>query len=546
MASSARFFPLLLLLAFASAPALATAATPGDYAATVPQRSDVRDLGRAPAATTVELAVALKYRNENQLTQLVELQAMPGSAAYHHFLSNAQFNASFAPSSAAYGRTIATLVRAGFHIDQTFPNRTIVDVSAPAPTVERYFQTTIDRVAQRGHGLAYSNVRPALMPAALRGDVDMIGGFDDLIVAEPQNVRGKQTIGDALVSPAIIGGPLRGPHGGFGPLAIAQGYDFPVQHGNDGLGRATGNSICADFHDTDLAAFLAYFNVTRTGPATTRVPVDGGAGFNGCSIEATLDVETIVGSAPGTAFYEYTIPTLSGKHIFDDYNKVVSDNLVDVLNSSYGGCEVGGNFAKYTNHLAKQGAAKGITFSASSGDSGSSECGAGNGVSAPASGTYFVAVGGTYLQVDANGNYVSETAWNGSGGGFSVIFPEPAFQKSISGPLTSGRNVPDVALLGSPASGLAVYQNGNWIGSVGGTSLSSPAYCALQTEINEIHSARAGHADVAIYRAFKGQGYSLFHDITSGSNGLYPAGPGYDDVTGIGSPQGEALSGYIK
>src|SRR5205807_1313668 len=84
--------------------------------------------------------------------------------------------------------------------------------------------------------------------------------------------------------------------------------------------------------------------------------------------------------------------------IEDGYNRAVSDGFVDVLNSSFGGCETGDTaFDTSTNQIATQGASKGITFAASSGDSGSAECSGSTGVSSPASDPEFVAVGGTSL-----------------------------------------------------------------------------------------------------------------------------------------------------
>lgn len=392
---------------------------------------------------------------------------------------------------------------------------------------------------QTGAGMRYANVIAPVVPAELGRTVAAIDGLDDLVNLRPL----------LRPSPDALSGPIHAPGGGYGPIATAQGYDLPVQHGFDGEGRVTGNAICGDFQDSDLASFLKFFSIKRKGPATVRVPVDGGAPylppsqdpFN-CSLESSLDTQTIVGNAPGTAFYEYLIPDLGNKHIDDLYNRVVSDNKVDVLNSSFGGCETQqGNLPKSTDLIAMQGAAKGITFSASSGDAGSSICGSGNGASTPASGPHFVAVGGTILSVDSKGNYVSETGWSGSTGGYSVIFPEPTYQKLIHGPLPNGRNTPDIAFA---SVNVGIYDGGGW-GAVDGTSWSSPIFCALLTEIDQLHAGRTGNIHPQIYRADK-RNPQDFHDVTSGSNGLYSAGPGYDLVTGIGSTDGYALSSAIK
>ena len=85
-------------------------------------------------------------RNADRLDRLVVEQSNPRSAQYRHWLSNEQFAASFAPSDADYRKVASSLQRAGFHIDATYANRTVLDASAPVGTIERYFETAIHRV----------------------------------------------------------------------------------------------------------------------------------------------------------------------------------------------------------------------------------------------------------------------------------------------------------------------------------------------------------------------------------------------------------------
>ena len=118
---------------------------------------------------------------------------------------------------------IALLQHAGFTVTATFPNRTIVDVKAPAPVVERYFNTEI-RSVSTGRSVHYANARPAYLPAELRGVVDFVLGFDDIEWFKPLI---RVTPRGLTIPGTIIGPPLHGPSGGFGPLGFAQGYDFP-------------------------------------------------------------------------------------------------------------------------------------------------------------------------------------------------------------------------------------------------------------------------------------------------------------------------------
>jgi subtilase family serine protease len=494
------------------------------------QLSGIRDLGAAPAAMRVDIAVVLPYRHDAALDALIDAQDSPGATA-HGFLSARAFAQEFSPSAPDYGRAIAFLRAHGFTVTRTFANRTVVDASGSVATADAVFGTDIHRVAQAGAGIRYAPARPETLPRALRALGADVVGLDNL-----QAVR-----------PVVIGPPLTGPGGGAGPLKTAQGYDMPVQHGYDGTGRATGVIMCGDFSDDDIAQFLSTFNIVRTGPPTRRVEVDGGAPFYppsndpvNCSLEASLDVQTIVGNTPGTALSMYLVPTtLTIKQIIDTLNQVVVDDVVDVLSSSLAGCETQtGKLGKLAERIGRQGAAEGITFASSTGDSGSAECGSGPGVAAPADAPTWTAVGGTGLTTDANGNYLSETGATFGGGGYSVLFAEPHYQTRIANPLPNGRNVPDVAFA---AKNVAVCYSGAFK-LVSGVSWSAPIFSALQTQIDQVVGKRMGRVNGRLYGLAAKGTPGIFHDITTGSNGMYTAGPGYDNVTGIGSIDGYAFA----
>ena len=174
---------------------------------------------------------------------------------------------------------------------------------------------------------------------------------------------------------------------------------------------------------------------------------------------------------------------------------------------------------------------RGITFVASSGDSGAPGLW-------PAASPNVLAVGGTTLSVTGNGTYQGESGWSGSGGGYSSYESEPGFQRSAQ---TSGvRTIPDVAFDANPYTGFSVYDTlavggrSGWF-QVGGTSTGSPQWSALVAIADQgfLTTNRGGltSAQVSLYTLPA----SDFHDETSGSNG-YAAKAGYDLVTGRGSP----------
>jgi pseudomonalisin len=524
--------PPLFGVVIAALSAGAAQASPSpDIVATVP-RASLTDMGRAPAMTPMRLAITLRYRNQAALDALVDAQNSPGSPMYQQWLSSAQFNAAFAPSADAYGRVVGSLERAGFHVTGLFANRTVVDAEAPATIVERFFGTEIHRVQQAGYGVRLANARPATTPAALRGLVVAVNGLNTLTL---MGSFARQA--QAPIQPDSAGPPLHGPSGGFGPLAFSQGYDLLNQHGYNGKNQHTGVVIDADFSSDDVLQYISYFNITGSRPKTIRVKIDGGpppGNQTSDSLETTLDVETIVGNAPQTRVYVYEFPSFANDgYITDAYNRVVNDNIVGVANSSFGGCELGDPATEAAwDNIAEQGASEGITFAASSGDDGANQC-AGLGVSAPASAPHFVAVGGTSLSVDSNGNWVSETGWSGSGGGVSQVFSRPSWEHLKK---YHGRYLPDLAFAGDPNTGAAVYWRGGW--SVrGGTSLSCPIFSAATAEIVEFKHHRQGLFGKTLHTFYQNHSPDdqYFRDITVGNNGHYSAGPGFDLVTGMGS-----------
>lgn len=357
------------------------------------------------------------------------------------------------------------------------------------------------------------------------------------------------TPGGGCNGSAALNGPLSGSNGWYA-TGVAKAFDFPVQHGCNGAGQTVAVEIDTPITTSDVNTYLSSAGVTRTG-TITNVAVDGGGNASSSDyVETALDVETIAGLAPGANIRVYNFPDLSSQSIEDGYNQAVSDGIATVVNSSFGGCETSDTaFTNTTNSIAQQAAAKGMTFAASSGDSGSNEC-TSQGVSAPASDPYFTAVGAVnFTSNSTTGALTSITAGtdssNGfsSGGGYSRIFAVPSYQSGISGVNSSGRNNPDISL---PGVGVAVYASsqGGWM-KVDGTSWSSPEFTALMAEVNQLRGTHFGFVNPNLYTLFKNTGYTDYTDVTSGSNGAYTAVTGYDMVTGIGAPKGWAMANAL-
>ena len=507
-----------------------------------------RDLGPSPASRMVRVAVVLHYHHDADLEALTDAQADPESLVYHRFLRPDQFDAYFSPTPGEYERVLSSLQRGGFRVTHTFANRTVVDAVAPAPVADRYFRTEIHEVVAPDGRRTYSNVRPGTVPSDIADLVLTVQGLDAVGRLRPLYAFGPNAgrhVQAPDVNPNSI--PVFGPDGGYGPLVFIRSYALPNSKGFTGTGRASGVATDADFLDSDLHAFLTYFHVTRTGPATTRVLVDGGPspGNGPDSIETALDVEQIVSLAPGTALYVYevTYDEPTNANFIDIFNKAVTDDKIDTLNSSYGYCEtaVPKGYPQALNAVAKQGNALGITFHSASGDTGAEWAGCnGVAVATPEDIPHNTSVGGTTLSVDGTGNETGEIGWDGSGGGVSVLFKVPGYQSKVPTIITSGRNLPDLAFDADPGTGASYYYGGGWAGPIGGTSMASPIFGAALTEIDQVVGARAGQFNATMYRKWLARGYGTsakpyFRDITVGTIEPYQAGPGYDQMSGIGA-----------
>lgn len=218
----------------------------------------------------------------------------------------------------------------------------------------------------------------------------------------------------------------------------------------------------------------------------------------------------------------------------------------------------------------EQMAAQGIAVFAADGDGGSSDCRNApctpttNMADYPSADPYVAAAGGTSLILNGNNTIASETAWSyscngstcgGTGGAISnyivnsmTYWPEPSWQTGNGVPQNGYRNTSDISMDADPNTGYSLYFGGGWEAVMyGGTSFVAPQLAGLfADQISLSGGARFGQANEAIYVDANSSDYSTdFHDITSGSNGAFSAGPGWDHPTGWGSINASELLTHI-
>jgi subtilase family serine protease len=371
----------------------------------------------------------------------------------------------------------------------------------------------------------------------------------------------------------------------FSPQQIRKAYNIQklLKAGVTGKGRtivlidgSTSPTLTADVHLYDALYGLKDPTINVIAPFGVP-PFDPNA-----YIETALDVEISHAIAPD-ATIDLVLGDTSQARSPGDFDTIllrvtkyaVDNNLGDVISQSFGVGEscVGSSYLQAEQQVFKEARQKHITVLASAGDSGDvivscsgSQITLAKGVSIPASDPFATAVGGTSLDAGVNtGQYISETTWNewnngggATGGGFSSVFARPAYQDGVPG-IGAFRGVPDVAFVADPLTGVPVVVSAfgeTIIVPIGGTSVGSPAWAGIVALANQSAGRRLGFLNGSIYQLLASDNYAEgFNDITTGDNTTtifdnkgkqitvpgYPAGPGWDAVTGAGTPKVSSL-----
>ncbi len=319
-------------------------------------------------------------------------------------------------------------------------------------------------------------------------------------------------------------------------IAIVDAYNDPVIEGDM-------TQFDAQFGFPAPPSFTV---VNQTGGTTNLPitdPIGAGPGSGNWTTEESLDVEWAHAMAPAA---NIVLVEANSNSRSDLYTAIAeAAKLGSVVSTSWGSTEFSGELS-YDSYFT----APGVTFVAGAGDDGSA------GGHYPADSPNVLSIGGTSLTASSNNGappyaYVSETAWSNSGGGTSIYEPEPTYQDGVQS--TGNRTIPDVASDANPTTGVWVYDSfnntnggGDWYG-VGGNSLGGPTWAGLIAIADQGRVAAglptlSGAAQTlpALY-SLEANSPGDFHDITTGGNGTFNAGPGYDEVTGLGSPVANLL-----
>lgn len=486
------------------------------------------DLGAAPAAQRQDVTVVLALRDKAGLARLVKAQTTPGTAAYHRWLTPAQFAARFSPTAGAVQAATRFAHVNGLAVTSVSSNRTLVRLSGSTAAVNKAFGVTEHRLRAAGQTFL-SPDRTASLPPALR---DVTASVLGLITFNPNRLPHM----NRAASPYQ-------PYGlaSYGPRDFWAIYNAPAAV--DGAGQKV--AVITNGNLAQVATDLATFQQRNSLPAVPLQVVQAGPVSSDTSgnEEYALDTQYASGFAPGVS----AVVAYNGTNLGDvaPLNQWAVDNTVKTASASYGGCEVLNwlvGSVDADDQVFAQATTQGQSMFVSTGDEGSSctiQINTGTPVGIPdveypASSAWVVAVGGTSLTGQST-KPTKEIAWIGGGGGYSQFESAPSWQAaSTTFQPSIGRGTPDVSLDADSLSGYTVVVSGADT-PIGGTSASAPAWNGIWARVLQAHPS-VGTAAPALYAAGAG-----LVDITLGSNGLWAATPGYDLSTGLGSADITAL-----
>ena len=550
-------------------------------------------LGALAQGARLRLDVSMKVPHPARLAAFVAAVGNPRSAAFGHFLRRGQFGPRFGPTAAAVSSVRAWLRQEGLSPGRTSPDRLLIPVTAPVSAVQRAFGISMARYRLPGGRIAYASPTAPRVPSSVAPYVGGVLGLSDVYPDQNSLLNSGHRAGyrtDHHTAHARIHRASDGPQ----PCSSVPKADLP--HAISAFARhywITPLYQMGDFGSevqvavfeqepnlaSDITAYQRCFGIPA---AVSYTQVDGGAGTGPGTGEAALDIENIIGLAPGAGITVFQGPNATDADTADIYDAMVNSGD-PVLYTSWGTCEADTSPALVSaeQDVFEEAATYGLTVIAAAGDTGSTSCyqddstDSALGVRDPASQPDVIAVGGTTLTNAADAVWNDSASASGAGGGgVSGKWCMPAYQYQTPIPGLIGpdskksgscaspgylRQVPDVSAAASQESGYLDYYDGGWevTGGTGGAGALWAGVAALvdASPFCQVQVWNSGHPGVLppglyyIAANFASYIYGAqpegLTDVTAGDNAylpsgykgkLYPAAKGYDLASGLGTP----------
>ncbi|MGA2716308.1 MAG: S53 family peptidase [Bryobacteraceae bacterium] len=513
-------------------------------------------LNPLPATQTLRLDIVLPLRDQAGLDRFLQEVADPSSPSYRHFLSVSEFTARFGPSEEDYDALTRYVISNGLQVVGGSRDGMDLQIEGPVAAIETTFNVSMGVYQHPTENRTF--YAPDREPSVgLPLPLWHISGLDNYSIPHPMLVRKSDYATAHGIEPEAV---VSHATTGSGPSASFLGSDMRAAYyyGGTTLTGAGQNLGLFEYAGTDLADLNTYFtNIHQTNNVPiTLLSTDGTSTScvyskrRGCDdTEQTIDMTQAIGMAPGLASLVVYIGSTD--------TAILSSMTTHSPLPTTIGCSWGWTPADTTTDdpYFERMAAQGQSFFVASGDY-STWTASGNAEAWPADDAHIVSVGGTDLITNgAAGPWASETAWSDSGGGVSpdkIAIPSwqqlPGVINASNNGSTTYRNGPDVSANANFSFYVCADQTACTANEYGGTSFAAPMWAAYMALVNQQAAlkgnATLGFINPSIYAIAAGSGSSYsadFHDITSGTSGSYSAVPGYDLVTGWGSPNGSGL-----
>ncbi len=508
-----------------------------------------REIGPANPKETVDVTIRLRSRAGKK--PIVNADEFRKPIAKRTTLTRKEFEQQHGADPDSIARIEAFAREHKLTVKEKSAGRRTVILSGTVATMNDAFGVQLKEY-QHPKGRYRGRTGSVHIPTNLQDAIEGVFGLDNRPQAKP-HFRRRHPRAGARANAVNLS---------YTPTQVAALYDYPT--GVDGTGECIALiELGGGFNPTDLSNYWSQLNLTET-PNVTAVSVGNGSNNptgdpNGPDGEVMLDIEVSGAIAPGAKIVVYFADNTDAGFL-NAITTAVHDtaNNPSVVSISWGGPENSWTQQAITSmdEAFQAAAAIGVTVCVAAGDDGSTD-GATDGqnhVDFPASSPNVLACGGTTLVASGN-TITSETTWNelannegATGGGISDVFPLPSYQNGAGVPPSAnsnhnvGRGVPDVCGDADPTTGYVTLVDGN-PDVIGGTSAVAPLWAGLIALINESIGKPVGFVNPLLYQIASSAGD--FNDITSGTNGAYSAGPGWDACTGLGSPIGAQIAAAL-
>ncbi len=504
-----------------------------------------------PANPTEIVDVTIRLRSRAGKKPIVNSEEFTKPVEKRTILSRKEFEQRHGADPESIARIESFAREHKLIVKEKSPARRTVILSGTVAAMNQAFGVTLKEY-EHPSGKYRGRTGPVHLPAELHDIVEGVFGLDNRPQAKPHFRRRHGRAGARAAAVSLS----------YTPVQVGALYDYPT--GVDGSGECIALiELGGGYNPADLSAYWSQLKLSKT-PTVSAVSVGNGSNNptgdpSGPDGEVMLDIEVCGAIAPGARIVAYFAENTDAGFL-NAITTAVHDstNNPSVLSISWGGPESSWTQQAMTSmdEAFQSAAAMGVTVCVAAGDDGSTD-GVTDGlnhVDFPASSPNVLACGGTELI--ASGNTITdETVWNetannegATGGGISDVFPLPSYQSGAGVPPSAnpgghvGRGVPDVAGDADPSTGYVTRVDGQ-PDVIGGTSAVAPLWSGLIALINQSIGKPVGFINPLLYQS---AGTAAdFHDITSGNNGAYSAGPGWDACTGLGSPIGNQIAATL-